>query len=435
MKKTVNRILSLVVCLALVFNLVVPQQRSMAIAGVDDLAMIAVLFVASCGLGWKISKDISKIEFSEQVKTKLSEYMESIGGTVSDLLNFTVSLSGGVIGIPKAMTQTLRGFTDWLKVNNNVGATHVPVMGSGVMYAGDYPIAILGNYFENRYEYVNLIQWHDVTNITTALTIFDFSGMTKMRVYREITSSVDNSVVTLDFFCLPGYPDRIITKRPFLDASEVGLFYDSDYSAFITCHKYYNSDGVPYIQGGTRFNNALGNQSFYDFLTSKETTMALTGDYVLPNTDVMADDESYTITTGITAGDLTGYTDEVFNQVKNETLTITDTGTVVPPVEPPLPPVVGDVDMSGFYIDVDLLKTKFPFSLPWDIANMIDSLVATREAPVFTYPFEIKTAYFEFKQDLIIDLTDFTLIANIIRFFLSLSFIVGLIYLTKYLIG
>ena len=64
----------------------------------------------------------------------------------------------------------------------------------------------------------------------------------------------------------------------------------------------------------------------------------------------------------------------------------------------------------------DVSKTKFPFSLPWDVITVFKALARTPETPVFEYPFEIESIGFSYTIKL--DLKEFEPLSKISRSFL-----------------
>lgn len=76
----------------------------------------------------------------------------------------------------------------------------------------------------------------------------------------------------------------------------------------------------------------------------------------------------------------------------------------------------------------DKMKTKFPFSIPWDIAAVVGSLSAAPETPVFEIPIVFER--YDIDYTLTVDMADFEVISKISRLFLSLTFVLFLTKLT-----
>lgn len=78
-------------------------------------------------------------------------------------------------------------------------------------------------------------------------------------------------------------------------------------------------------------------------------------------------------------------------------------------------------------------KTRFPFSLPWDVVTIFGSLAAVPVTPVFEIPFNIESI--NFHHSLKIDLKDFKKLSDISRSFFALTFALILIRLTLLMIN
>lgn len=80
----------------------------------------------------------------------------------------------------------------------------------------------------------------------------------------------------------------------------------------------------------------------------------------------------------------------------------------------------------------DVLIKKFPFSLPWDLYNSVAILVSPGEAPKWEVPFKIQSMGID--ESFTLDMSQFDPLAAIIRWGLSLLFLISLIILTNKLI-
>lgn len=95
---------------------------------------------------------------------------------------------------------------------------------------------------------------------------------------------------------------------------------------------------------------------------------------------------------------------------------------------------VGDITFPSFGDSLDFspfelsgITERFPFSLPWDIGRLIGSLDVEPKAPVFDIPIV--------SEKIKLDLSSFDDWANIVRWFLTLSLIATLIYISVRLKG
>ena len=78
------------------------------------------------------------------------------------------------------------------------------------------------------------------------------------------------------------------------------------------------------------------------------------------------------------------------------------------------------------------ITDKFPFSLPFDVYNTFNLLSAEPVAPKFTIPLKMDGV---FEYEIEVDLSEYDWLANIVRWFIFIAFVVGLILITNKLIG
>ena len=78
-------------------------------------------------------------------------------------------------------------------------------------------------------------------------------------------------------------------------------------------------------------------------------------------------------------------------------------------------------------------KTKFPFSLPWDVIAIVSALAADPETPKFEFPFEIESLGISHKIEL--DFTEFEGLSKASRSFFVLIFAMVLVRLTLMMIN
>ena len=79
-----------------------------------------------------------------------------------------------------------------------------------------------------------------------------------------------------------------------------------------------------------------------------------------------------------------------------------------------------------------IITRKFPFSIPWDLYNGIKILAAPATPPKWEIPFDIKSIGFH--QSILIDFSQFNVLAAVFRWGLSLLFLISLIILTSSII-
>lgn len=79
------------------------------------------------------------------------------------------------------------------------------------------------------------------------------------------------------------------------------------------------------------------------------------------------------------------------------------------------------------------LKTKFPFSIPWDIYYILNGLATTPKAPYFELP--LKVERYGIDETIIVDMSRFQVLSDLSRSIFSMLFMIVLINLTIKVIG
>lgn len=118
---------------------------------------------------------------------------------------------------------------------------------------------------------------------------------------------------------------------------------------------------------------------------------------------------------------------DIATDTDTDTSTDTDTDTSTPSNSTP------SKALPALSLPEVLFKEKFPFCLPWDIYNLFSVLKAEPEAPKFVIPFSIKR--FDIDENITIDFSDFEEQVKIFRFFTSASFVLGLILISRKVVG
>lgn len=80
-----------------------------------------------------------------------------------------------------------------------------------------------------------------------------------------------------------------------------------------------------------------------------------------------------------------------------------------------------------------LLKTKFPFSVPWDIFFFVTLLAADPETPHFEIPidFDVTALDMHIHYDFVVDFSGYQYLSDICRVVLSMTYAVGLLKMTS----
>ncbi|MCP3314381.1 hypothetical protein QMM12_19185 [Clostridioides difficile] len=96
-----------------------------------------------------------------------------------------------------------------------------------------------------------------------------------------------------------------------------------------------------------------------------------------------------------------------------------------PPVDPPITPSIPSVDInfSPLWESMQNIKNKFPFSLPWDIYSLFICFDVEPVAPKWELPI--------LNNKVVLDFSNFDEWANIVKFFVYVSFFVSLIVISN----
>lgn len=82
-----------------------------------------------------------------------------------------------------------------------------------------------------------------------------------------------------------------------------------------------------------------------------------------------------------------------------------------------------DSILGEFGTDLETLITKFPISIPWDVALVLGALVAPPQVPHIEYPmYTVGMGGLEYVTDVVIDLSDWSDIMGVVRNFELLTF-------------
>ncbi|HGS9923487.1 TPA: hypothetical protein ACMVDZ_003188 [Clostridioides difficile] len=98
---------------------------------------------------------------------------------------------------------------------------------------------------------------------------------------------------------------------------------------------------------------------------------------------------------------------------------------VDPPVDPPITPDIPAVDISfsPLWESMKNIKGKFPFSLPWDIYSLFIGFDVEPVAPKWELPI--------LNNKVVLDFSNFNEWANIVKFFVYVSFLISLIVISN----
>ncbi|MEM0173241.1 MAG: hypothetical protein QXI16_01900, partial [Sulfolobaceae archaeon] len=126
---------------------------------------------------------------------------------------------------------------------------------------------------------------------------------------------------------------------------------------------------------------------------------------------------------------------------------VTTTSTVIREVvnnqtiinNPVIPDVIVDAPALEFeFPEVEkfkvpsLIMSKFPFSIPFDLYNAFSVLQTTVKEPIFTIPIVLPSA--NISEEINLDLTEYNVLIQLVRWLVLLGFVLMLIVITRNLV-
>ncbi len=249
-----------------------------------------------------------------------------------------------------------------------------------------------------------------------------------------------NAVVTYQWFS----DGQKVSDEPFYKpvATDVGK------SIFVTTTGIGNSSGVitsnptnkvrPAYIPLTGISLNIDSPKVGDVLKVTTVPADATADYVwsVDGTDISTDptykvdEKDFRKSVGVTVTG-TGY--NVGNPVKAKTKEVVMPTDIDVGGDLIVPTPDGSLNFNKFRTGGAALAKVFPFCIPFDFANAIKSMVATPKAPKWHVDFS-KTKMAAAGNLLDLDLSKFDYLAKIVRFFVYIGFVVGLILLTRQII-
>lgn len=199
----------------------------------------------------------------------------------------------------------------------------------------------------------------------------------------------------------------------------------------------------------------------YNFLTGESNNFTVENSPVWTPCDELAAAD-YVNTLPITVDDdvlFTDDTEDVTIALKDSYIGLTRDDVIVKPGDITIPgdiavpgDIAGDITIPGditvpdegasmknklnldpLKVSGELLSTRFPFCLPFDLYNAFSEFKNTSgKVLYFELPIDMK---YLGKHKIILDFKDYTSLANIVKYFIYISFCVGLIIITRKLIG
>ena len=449
-----KRLLIMILIFTITFTAVlqVPQKRvdafapivllGLTIPEVAVLACLATLVV----VGFKFATDSAARDNAKAFFSNTSQHMSSgdWGAMVDDFSNIgTTGHIDPATGLEftgqAGMVWIDGGF--WANVqdykNSKLNASTTSITPDYIFGEDGIPVGNDGGHYSNtNFTTLGLAQTLTLTNGEEISTLkYDITRPSYSQIFKPTLLTVNG--LTNNFHNdIPAYSSVGVTTWTSyetipLDSEAVYFKMDNDY---IEIYQYASNPGtliqpipVPSWHLVTRWHRNTPVTNYGANPITIPTTAyapALTNDYARIKD-----------TTGARAipADLTAI--GVDSIVNADAQTLTDAQAVAMSVALPIPlPYFPDAwsRFRGLTLP-EMITTKFPFSIPWDLVNAVKLLNASPEVPVFIIPFELER--FGIYESITIDLSQFEYLAKIARFFFLLIFMFAMVFVTKKLVG
>lgn len=473
--------LSVVLCVLIIFNAGIVD--CFAVAGVDDILFwVIVAVLGSCGISFATL---------EQARTGADTYYNNCDTATQDLLKAKAEeiSTVGIVGIAKL---ALHWWTsEWSKIIQAVVATFGTVSSVSVIndYTADFTFnlgdtvvfecgntlanttittfnnlkiewfgrdvssdlipAAYGNaynFFLENYRPFGGLYAYSVGSLTFFGSTLVSNGQVSSNSCISYTSDYNSNSIVFDFFNIEqllGFGNLILNNTPIQFTNQYHSY--TGYSAWFT-----DSAGNNLISNGFFAENGLAvsesicpNGIFksyedlsnwvYDLIMQPTTTGNPSIDGVVYpgndtwhdgsiNDDIATDSPTIGIAVPLDNSLTTDYTSDKARDIANADTNVKPDNTGKLP--PGLPPMT---------LPEILFKTKFPFSLPWDLYCLFVGLYAEPVAPKFDIPFKFERLGIDYT--ITIDISEYEEFANLSRMSLSVIFVIALILLSRKLIG
>jgi len=278
--------------------------------------------------------------------------------------------------------------------------------------------------FTLKYVYNGLYDILHINNVSYTEYEHDYNKFTEVYYYDEASEQNLYITYSIDYFVGSGYPDPGFS-----------FFYNSTddklYPVLLTAAGSYRAHPI---------RKAPNNQIyFYDtaYPIGEEVEYVIDGSIVLDPDYDFAIDDVRVLPFPYELGEIIGQTaGEVIAETYNDVMTIDRYielyGSIPVSIDGSFDlPTEGSFDWTRLNMNIELVTDKFPFSIPFDLAEAIGNLVAEPEVPILEQ--NLTLAGID-GGNLTLDFTPFQPLANIIKWGILIIFNIGLILLTRRII-
>lgn len=376
--RALRRVGSVLVCMSLLLTLAFPPQPAKAFAVADDVAIAAIVaaFLASCGMTLHAS-GMDNGSIAQQVYDMTGEYLDARYGTAEERQQWydnvkDVGFKDGLLLIGSTAAGALSDMAQWVKERFSIQEDNViPICQNYSVTDVDGKVYDLSTFVDGQ-----------IANYNGVIYRFGDSGY-----------KIDfGNGQYIDLRRAPSYWEYINMDHPagvgdstMREGDFLFLYHDASKEYSLRLGNYKASKSKYIDEGG------------FDIL---EYLNSLSVD-VSPSISIPAtipDTQELTISTGA-ASDLT--LDQALEQILaaiaagelSATKEIAEAGTATGEDVVPVDEAYPDVGELGLHALADTLTTRFPFSIPWDIAKAVKLLAAPPKTPRFEVDFFAPISY------------------------------------------
>ncbi|MDN4765984.1 hypothetical protein QYP21_19070 [Clostridioides difficile] len=383
----------------------------------EIVGVVATLAVAS-GVALTTKDDIyDVVRLVYENTPDWDSFVDTFKKDVSISANNVVNVGNDFLDMCKFAFDTI--FSDVPKSSNSISACGSLISGSTIdlkNYAPPYELGFTN--FKIVTEYADNVKPSGTIRIY--IPYADGSGffvcgnyyanLSLSDKYHIVSVKVEGykTILDIEYYDLPSkfHPDGDVSRRKYIAEKPLsGVFYD-----------------LPYVPGSYD----------WDGQVSDKVSDSGLDIYVPGNAEDLI---------GVPSGDVVGENNPPYNlpidgtvtvpDVENPSLPIGDNivipgdSVVDPPVDPPVIPDIPavNIDFSPLWESMQSIKNKFPFSLPWDIYSLFIGFDVEPVAPKWELPI--------LNNKVVLDFSNFNEWANIVKFFVYVSFFISLIVISN----
>lgn len=437
--RALQRVGSVLVCISLLLALAFPPQPAKAIAVADDVAIAAIVaaFLASCGMTLHAS-GMDNGAIAQQVYNMTDEWVKANYGTPEEQQQVyedlkDVGFKDGLILIGGTAAGALTNLAQWVKGKYRVNDTS----SSNVFnFTGDRIVDIDGNEY-----FLWSLNGSGMTSDFSLGSLVFLNGMptTTIRFSEEywvtffygeeddenriFVQNASGRTYSLNTECKIGFRKR----------------FDGLDDRIYVCFTYptYNHSYAAEAPGFPVCKSSVCDLSSVNLSLDFDSSSAISIPTTIPDT------QQLTISTGA-ASDLT--LDQALEQILaaiaagelSATKEIAEAGTATGEDVVPVDEAYPDVGELGLPALADTLTTRFPFSIPWDVAKAVRLLAAPAKTPRFEVDFFAPISDYvggwQGSTKVVIDFSEVELLGQLTRWTSTIGFCLLLASGTKKLI-